>query len=565
MGNKMKKPLMILVLMIIAVYAFAQAPDTLWTKTFGGIASDEGKSVQQTIDGGYIIVGYTSSYGAGNSDILLIKTDSLGNQQWSQTFGGINYEYAESVQECLDGGFIIAGQTNSYGAGEYDVWLIKTDENGNQQWSQTYGGSGSDGAKSVQQTTDGGFILCGYANSYDYDPDFWLIKTDENGIEIWNNTFGGTGSGWGVAESVQQTADGGYVIAGTKNNTVWLIKTDTIGIEQWNQYYGNNDTDRAYSVHQTTDEGYILTGYSQSSYGSGGTELLLIKTDENGIEEFLITFGGSGNEFGFSVQQTIDTGFMIAGSTSSYGSGDSDSWFIKTDCNGFEEWSQTLGGSYEDEAFSVKQTTDSGYIITGQTKSYGAGGNDVWLLKIAPDFIPAFICNPHFGYSSLEVDFTDETQIAPTGWNWDFQNDGIIDSYEQNPTYNYNQAGVYDVKLIVERGTRSETLIKENLILVQESQLQAPQNPIISKSGNDIILNWDSVTDADYYLIYTASQPDGDYEYLNNTSGLIFTHTNTLIETDKLFYVIIGFDGTMEDLTRFIINNQSKNFKAEVK
>ena len=205
------------------------APEEEWDKTFGGTHRDMASSVQQTADGGYILAGLTGSYGAGDYDFWLVKTDSNGNEQWNRTFGGTDDDMARSVQQTADGGYILAGGTESYGAGDYDFWLVKTDSNGNEQWNRTFGGTDDDMARSVQQTADGGYILAGGTESYGAgDYDFWLVKTDSNGNEQWNRTFGGTDDD--MARSVQQTADGGYILAGDTCSygaggvDFWLIK-----------------------------------------------------------------------------------------------------------------------------------------------------------------------------------------------------------------------------------------------------------------------------------------------------------------------------------------------------
>jgi hypothetical protein len=348
-----------------------------WTQTFGGSNNlDQGYSVQQTIDGGYIIAG------GRYEGLWLIKTDSLGIENWNNTFGDSYYYEGRSVQQTADGGYIITGHTSID-----DVWLIKTNSEGNEEWNQTFGGSDGDRGTSVQQTDDGGYIITGYNYSIGaHNADVWLIKTDSQGSEEWNHEFGGSNQDFG--NSVQQTNDGGYIIAGSEgyhwdgdiDSDAWLIKTNSNGNEEWSQTFGGSNNDQGRSVQQTTDGGYIITGYT-ASFGNGGDDIWLIKTNSNGNEEWSQTFGGSGDDKGNSVQQTTDGGYIITGYTESYGNGNYDVWLIKTNSNGNEQWNQTFGGSSNDAGFSVQQTTDGGYIITGYTESYGNGGQDVWLIK----------------------------------------------------------------------------------------------------------------------------------------------------------------------------------------
>jgi hypothetical protein len=355
-----------------------------WEQTYGGDEDDIGYSVQQTTDGGYIITGWTNSFGnGGEPDVYLIKTDENGNELWFNTFGGNVNDRGYSVQQTTDGGYIITGSTSSFGNGGYDVYLIKTDENGNELWSQTFGGGGNDFGYSVQQTTDGGYIITGRTSSFgNGNSDVYLIKTDENGNEQWSKTFGGDDSDIGC--SVQQTTDGGYIITGETGSfgygfrSVYVIKTDGSGNEQWIQIFGSEYEDNGRSVQQTTDGGYIITGIT-FSFGNG--DVYLIKTDENGNEQWSKTFGGDNSDSGFSVKQTTDGGYIITGNTYYNGNGGYDVYLIKTDENGNEQWSQTFGEVSWPSGNSVQQTTDGGYIIIGSTESFGNTTNDVYIVK----------------------------------------------------------------------------------------------------------------------------------------------------------------------------------------
>ena len=368
---------------ITSIVETANATEPLkgWSKTFGGKDDDTGRCVQQTLDGGYIIAGVTKSYGAGGYDFWLIKTDKYGNEQWNKTFGGTGDDCANWVQQTSDGGYIIVGWTESYGAMGRDPWLIKVDENGNEEWNKTFKGTYADEwANYVQQTSDGGFILAGIIGSYTGIIDGWVIKTDAYGNEKWNKTFGG--KAWDEVFSVQQTSDGGYILAGytfsyRRFRQSWLIKTDENGNEVWNKAFGKFYAEGASSVQQTSDGGYVLTGEVRSDNG----DVLLIKTDANGYEQFRKKFGGIQEDFGSCVKQTSD-GYIIAGYTGSYGAGKKDAWLIKTDKYGNERWNKTFGGVADDYFYSVQQTSDSGYIMVGSTESQGVGGSDLWLVRI---------------------------------------------------------------------------------------------------------------------------------------------------------------------------------------
>ena len=257
-----------------------------WSKTFGGADEEAAQSLVRTDDGGYALAGLTASFGAGSYDAWLVKTDASGNMQWSKTYGGTDTDVGGKVIQTDDGGYAIASLTYSFGAGDRDSWLVKTDASGNMQWNNTYGGTENDVAFSVVQTGDGGYALAGYTQSFGAGyTDFWLVKTDASGNMQWSKTYGGTDGE--VGGKVIQTDDGGYVLAGNTGAggdlDFWLVKTDAAGNMQWNNTYGGTDNESNPALLQTSDGGYALAG-STTSYGAGSADFWLVKTDvESGL------------------------------------------------------------------------------------------------------------------------------------------------------------------------------------------------------------------------------------------------------------------------------------------
>ena len=258
-----------------------------WEKTFGGTEDDGGSSMQQTKDGGYIIAGRTNSFGAGGDDVYLVKTDADGNQQWQKTFGGAEDDGGSSVQQTKDGGYVIAGRTNSFGTGGWDFYLVRTDALGNQQWTKTFGGTKDEIAYSAQQTTDGGYVIAGYTDSFGAGGrDVYLIKTDALGNQQWEKTFGGAYGDYGY--SVRQTKDGGYIIAGQTSSftggwDIYVIKTDAMGIKMWEKAFGGASSEGGGRVQETIDGGYIITGEKEPSVPRQ-YDVYLIKIDAAGNE-----------------------------------------------------------------------------------------------------------------------------------------------------------------------------------------------------------------------------------------------------------------------------------------
>ncbi len=379
----MKKGTLFFALMVIVSIAHAQ-PDSLWSRTYGATYTDGCNSVEQTSDGGYVLAGYTSSFGAGNADFWLVKTDANGDSLWSRTYGGSMFDYCYSAQQTADGGYVLAGGTSSFGVGappHNNFWLVRTDSNGDSLWSRTFGGNLDELCLSVRQTSDGGYVLAGSTSSFGAgNVDFWLLKTDADGDSLWSRTFGGIA--WDVCNSVQQTSDGGFILAGfsvsSGNMGFWLVKTDVNGDSLWTRRLGGLSAS-CNSVRQTADGGYVLAGSAQ--FVGSSFDMWLVKTNENGDSLWSRTFGGGTWDYCASVQQTLDGGYVLGGSTSSFGELYGDMWLVKTDVNGDSLWSRTFGGDSADYCKFVHQTSDGGYALAGGTASFGAGGSDFWLLK----------------------------------------------------------------------------------------------------------------------------------------------------------------------------------------
>ena len=347
-------------------------------KMFGESGYDYARSVKQTTDGGYIVAGYTTSFGAGYYDVYVLKLNSDGSLAWQKTFGGNGDDEAYSVQETTDGGYIVAGYTTSFGAGGYDVYILKLNSNGTLIWQKTFGGGLDDKAYSIQKTADGGYIVAGGTSPFEAGGyDVYILKLNSDGSLAWEKTFGG-----GLAYSVQETTDGGYIVAGYKRvsgagyKDVYVLKLNSDGSLAWEKTFGGG---LAYSIQQTTDRGYIVAGCT-TSFGAGSFSVL--KLDPNGGLQWQKTFGGDAYGEAYSIQQTPDGRYIVAGCTTSFGAGYEDVYVLKLNSDGSLTWQKTFGGSNYDEAYAVELTADGGYIVAGYTRSFGAVNYDAYILKL---------------------------------------------------------------------------------------------------------------------------------------------------------------------------------------
>ena len=416
-------------------------------KLLGGPGGDEAFSMQQTADGGFIVAGnsYSSASGdvtginngpAGSTDYWVVKLDASRNIVWNKLLGGNQDDWGKSIQQTADGGYIVAGYSGSSASGDvtgtshgsFDYWIVKLDGTGNIEWNKLIGGGGSDKAQSVKQTTDGGYIVAGSSFSSTSGDvtgtnhgglDYWVVKLDGSGNIMWNRLLGGTLGD--LAYDIVQAADGTFVVTGESYSSAngdvtsvnhggadyWIVRLDNTGATiLWNKLLGGTGDEKAQNIRQTTGDGYIVAGYSTSSANGdvtganhGGDDYWIVKLDRFGNITWNKLMGGNNLDQAYNIKQTIDGGYIVAGFSISSANGDvtgvnhgnKDYWIVKLDGTGNIIWNRLIGGTGYEEAQSVHQTADGGYIVAGfSTSSYNGdvtGGNhgfeDFWIIKLA--------------------------------------------------------------------------------------------------------------------------------------------------------------------------------------
>ncbi|RJP79235.1 MAG: hypothetical protein C4524_05585 [Candidatus Zixiibacteriota bacterium] len=372
-----------------------------WECGFGGSGTEQGCAIQVTADGGYIIGGWTDSFGAGGADACLVKLDRSGVLVWQAAFGGPLDDYGQSVQQTQDGGYILGGYTQSYGTGDYDMYMIKTDASGNCVWQKTFGGSDYDVCRSVQQTRDGGYILGGDSRSFGFDCDMYLVKTDSRGELEWQAASGDPENDYCL--TVQQTPDGGYLQGG--DCEVWtgtrrydwdmcLRKTDDQGRLEWRKTYGGPFNDGCRAVQMTRDGGWILAG--DSSPGPGcAFDAFLVKVDSRGQRQWQRTYGSPEWDEAHAVIQTQDGGYLLAGCSEWFG--DFDAYLVKTDPAGRPLGESLVGGPDHECAYALLEPVPGAWLVAGGRET-GDGSGDL-LLAGSQGLMPATCLHPGRSWS----------------------------------------------------------------------------------------------------------------------------------------------------------------------
>jgi len=603
---KLKKVILIFAVMLSVLvltdtgYARASPPAEEWNRTYEVSGITSVKSFQHTENSGYIIAGNT------RLNAFVLKTGPTGSEQWNITFGRKFIDNrAVSVLQTSDGGYLIAGSTGTYRDNSPDIWLVKVSPQGQEQWNRTLGGTGYEVMVFVQQTADEGYNIIGNTDSYGAGSfDIWFVKIDSNGNMQWNNTFGGTGQDW--AYSVSQVP-GGYIIAGMTESygagysDFWLVKTDTKGEEQWNNTYGGYYLDGADSIEQTRDGGYIIAGITQE-FGGGHNDFLLVKTDSNGTEQWYRTFGGGNIEFNPSVWLIPDGGYILGGETFSY---ENDYWLVKTDEDGNVKWDRTFKGCGLD---SFQQTPDGGYIIKGDfydpSKTHlvqktliktDSNGNEQWDIKIEGDELNSVLQTGNGGYilagtkdsklllvkliaeqpapsaqftydpghpgANQTITFDASASHDPYGnityYQWNLGDGSYVNTTQTTVTHSYDEGGNYSVGLIVTGSNNDMSSITREIIVQQSATPIMRWDKTFGVQGNDMVYSLAHTSDCGYILAGSSrfyngkrrwdmdarlvkTDANGNIQWQRTIGGNEFDEAHSAIPTSDGGYIIAG-------------------------
>jgi len=369
--------------------ALTGCPPTTWTKVFGGTGDEQCYSVVAASDGGYLLAGATWPFGGYKGDMYAVKIDASGKSEWSKTFGGTEQERAFCAVATSDGGYLLAGYTMSFGATDGDMYAVKIDASGTSEWSETYGGAEQDWANCVIATSDGGYLLAGWTTG-PLTGNMFVVYANASGVQQWSSTVGSPTLS--QAHGAIQTSDGGYLIVGEAyspdagSNDMYAVRIDDSGAPQWSKTYGGTALDMAYGVVATSDGGFLLAGMTNTPTPPSYSDVYLVKTDGSGEMQWSKTFGGSGDYVARSLIATSDGGYLMAGYHIPLGSVIWDVYVLKTDASGNALWSNRFGGYEDDVAWSAVEADDGGYVLAGSSNSYYANpfvdSYDAYVIKI---------------------------------------------------------------------------------------------------------------------------------------------------------------------------------------
>jgi hypothetical protein len=548
-------------------FVSAQAPIKLWDKTIGGNSFEDEVKVIPTSDGGYMMAGSSYSDASGDKtenskggfDYWVIKLNDSGVKQWDKTIGGNGADFFADFQQTSDGGYILAGSTQSAASSDksenslgQDAWIVKLSASGSIEWENTLGGSSGESVQEIRQTTDGGYIFISdtfsgisgdktEASRGEFD--LWIVKLNANGTKAWDRTYGG--SSYEMNGSISLTADGGYIIAGNTGSGIsgdksqasfgqtdyWVLKLSSTGDKQWDRSFGGDNQEDVQSVLQTPSGDFLVAGYSYSdisgnksagSVAESSVDYWVIKVDANGNKIWDKTYGGGIYDRMTSLALTFDGGYILGGwslPSDATGPFDWEYTIIRLSSDGIQQWKQTFGGPEEDRLYSVQQTPDLGYILAGYSYSpagpdkseNNTGDRDFWVIKLAVDPLPVtlavFSAAKESNTALLQWKTTSETsssefeiQHSLDGKQW--QSIGSLAAAGESSTdknYEFVHAGpvdgrnnLYRLKMIDIDGTFALSSIK-SIFFGQRSAGRIYPNPAAAGKLTVDVKNWESV------------------------------------------------------------------------
>jgi hypothetical protein len=370
-NNKLRNQIVIPVLMCLSF--FVQSQVLTFEKIYPTSKDRDAFDVLPTTDGGYIMAGTTTNAIVNDLDVYVVKTNNLGDTLWTKSYGGPKPETAYRMLATIDGNFFIIGSSQSYGGGDFDIYLLKIDPSGGLIWYKTYGGNGNDDGKEIEATADGNYIMTGTTYTTLSKSDAFLTKIDPLGNAIWTKYFGGPSDG--IGNSVKLCLDGGFIMAGQTfsygqgGGDAYLVRTNSIGDTIWTKTYGVPLCDEARYILANNDGSFTFC-VRDSSTGAGDIDIQVIKTDANGAQLWNKVYGGTKKDTPKMIQGTADGGYIVAGHSRSFGWINPDMWLIKLNAAGDSSWTRHYGGPAHEHCYAARQTADGGYIAVGMTRSY---------------------------------------------------------------------------------------------------------------------------------------------------------------------------------------------------
>ncbi len=436
------------ILVLILAACILNAQELVWQKTFGGSDDDAAYAMQVLQDGSIVVAGYTESYGKGRKDVYVLKLDRDGNKIWEKTFGGNKDDIAFALQVLNDGSIVVAGVTLSYGTGGGDVYVLKLDKEGNKIWDKTFGGDDNDGATDLQVLSDGSLLVSGETQSYGAgEADVYVLKLDKDGNKIWDKTFGGRHDDW--ANALKVLDDGSIVIAGLTysygvgGGDVYVLKLDENGNKVWGKTFGGSQIDEANALQVLEDGSIVVAGYT-GSYGARESDIYVLKLDRDGNKIWEKTLGGGNLGRANALQILPDDNIIVVGMTISFKPEWGDEYpfvyVLRIDRDGDKIWDKTFGGRTLNEATSLKVLDDGSIVIAGIKLSYKTRGLDVYVLKIKLQGVSPYAQLPPFlEIKDVKVTDSDEDGIFSAGEN----------AHVKLKIVNTGKGNAYNVKLRV--------------------------------------------------------------------------------------------------------------------